>query len=108
VDALLTCYVGNLFIALEREEDSTARKTEDKVDAQVKTNDLLSYTVTVKISDVEDAGTDVPLYIELIGDKGNSRQIYLEERTDNRDRNLQRSTENEFLVRALDIGQVGL
>jgi hypothetical protein len=107
---LLGCTVDSFMLvvnSLER-EDNIAGESEDKVDAQVTKSDQLTYSVTVKISDVENAGTDVPLYIELIGDKGSSRQIYLEERTDNQEYSLKRATENEFCVRALDVGQVGL
>jgi hypothetical protein len=82
------------------------RTAEERTDEPDASNSSLKYSVTVKISDVENAGTDVPLYVELIGDRGVTRRLDLEERQDNRPRHCERATENEFLVLAVDVGQV--
>jgi len=69
---------------------------------------MSSYKVTVTISDVDNAGTNVPVYIELIGDRGATRKIELEQDSNNKEHKLERASEHIFTIRAVDVGKVSL
>jgi tetratricopeptide (TPR) repeat protein len=66
--------------------------------------DIKEYKVTIKISDVDNAaGSDFNgLYVQLTGDRGTTGQLDLELGN----RKLERTTENEFTVKAIDVGQI--
>ena len=62
------------------------------------------YEVVIKISDIDDAGTKSPMFIQIFGDGGATELTPLDADTN---KNLfERNTENKFTINATDVGQV--
>ena len=63
---------------------------------------MVDYRITVKTSDIEDAGTDANVYITLIGISGNSGERQL----DNDENNFEKNKTDLFRISANGLGDL--
>ena len=64
-----------------------------------------TYRVSVKTGDVRGAGTDANAYIKLFGSNGDSGKVALKQ-SENTKNKFERGRVDEFVVEAMDIGEV--
>jgi len=63
------------------------------------------YKVSIRISDLESAGTDENIYIEIMGDIGATRRITLEQSETNETKFVRGQTD-VFTIESIDVGKV--
>ena len=65
------------------------------------------YRVSVKTGDVRGAGTDANAYIKIFGSEGDTGKIALK-RSENTSNKFERGRVDQFIVEAMDIGEVSV
>ena len=66
----------------------------------------ISYHMTLKTADVQNAGTDANVYFALHGDKGETPKIALQDESQTFKR-FERGRADKFVVQTADVGKVG-
>ena len=66
----------------------------------------ISYHMTIKTADVQNAGTDANVYFALHGDKGETPKIALQDESQTFKR-FERGRADKFVVQTADVGKVG-
>jgi uncharacterized Fe-S center protein len=75
----------------------------ERIDDADDSQETSFYEVKIKISDVDNAGTTSPMFLQIIGEKGATRLKRLNADTENL---FERNTENKFTISAAEVGRV--